>query len=259
MKWRATARSSLKTAKWHPLVSFTPLHITQSSWIHGPTHQPVVWRFIAGWLLVHWRWGHLKTTPALVDVWQDSETSHSKSSSGNFQHWYLADMLASVYSYRVMVKSVSSCCVRGSRVLSNPVTIRKLILHICYKNRCSKTRLPCGVAIVCTNPTPFHCTTVYNKTFEGHNFHGFHSSPLNRESFPTNYGIVNQQHKSTSILPQKFSCEWWFSIPNTKFSPSNVLSYMVSARLHYGHQIPTVYMSFVLKISINICSKRVGT
>ena len=31
-------------------------------------------------------------------------------------------MLASVYSYRVMVKSVSSCCVRGSRVLSDPVT-----------------------------------------------------------------------------------------------------------------------------------------
>ena len=31
-------------------------------------------------------------------------------------------MLASVYSYRVMVKSVSSCCVRGRRVLSDPVT-----------------------------------------------------------------------------------------------------------------------------------------
>ena len=31
-------------------------------------------------------------------------------------------MLASVYSYRVMVKSVSTCCVRGRRVLSNPVT-----------------------------------------------------------------------------------------------------------------------------------------
>ena len=31
-------------------------------------------------------------------------------------------MLASVYSYCVMVKSVSSCCVRGRRVLSNPVT-----------------------------------------------------------------------------------------------------------------------------------------
>ena len=31
-------------------------------------------------------------------------------------------MLASVYSYHVMVKSVSSCCVHGRRVLSNPVT-----------------------------------------------------------------------------------------------------------------------------------------
>ena len=36
-------------------------------------------------------------------------------------------MLASVYSYRVMVKSVSSCCVRGRRVLSNPVTY---IIHL---------------------------------------------------------------------------------------------------------------------------------
>ena len=31
-------------------------------------------------------------------------------------------MLASVYSYRVMVKSISSCCVRARQVLSNPVT-----------------------------------------------------------------------------------------------------------------------------------------
>ena len=30
-------------------------------------------------------------------------------------------MLASVYSYRVIVKSVSSCCVHGKQVLSNPV------------------------------------------------------------------------------------------------------------------------------------------
>ena len=36
---------------------------------------------------------------------------------------WLIYRLASVYSYRVMVKSVSSCCVRGRRVLSNPVTI----------------------------------------------------------------------------------------------------------------------------------------
>ena len=62
-----------------------------------------MWRFIAGRLLVHWRWSHLKITPALVDVWQDSETSHSRSSLGNFQHWYLADMLAGVYSRGVPI------------------------------------------------------------------------------------------------------------------------------------------------------------
>ena len=37
-------------------------------------------------------------------------------------------MLASVYSYRVMVKSVSCCCVRGRWVLSNPVA------HIAIKS-----------------------------------------------------------------------------------------------------------------------------
>ena len=37
-------------------------------------------------LLVKGRWSHLKTGLALVDVWQASETSHSKSSLGNFQH-----------------------------------------------------------------------------------------------------------------------------------------------------------------------------
>ena len=31
-------------------------------------------------------------------------------------------MLASVYNYRVMAKSITCCCVRGRRVISNPVT-----------------------------------------------------------------------------------------------------------------------------------------
>ena len=59
---------------------------------------------MAGWLSNGdiW-WSHLKITPALEDFWQDSETSHSKSSCslGNFQHWYLPDMLASVYTATV--------------------------------------------------------------------------------------------------------------------------------------------------------------
>ena len=49
-------------------------------------------------------------------------TSHSKSSLGNFQHQYLAELLVNVYSYCLMVKSVSCYCVRGSRLFSDLVT-----------------------------------------------------------------------------------------------------------------------------------------
>ena len=59
-------------------------------------------------------WSYLKTTRALVDIWQASETSHSKSNLGNFHHQYLTELLVNVYSYHLMVKSVSWCCVRGS-------------------------------------------------------------------------------------------------------------------------------------------------
>ena len=44
----------------------------------------------------------MKTTCALVDVWQASETSHSKSSLGNFQHQYLTELLVNVYSYSIV-------------------------------------------------------------------------------------------------------------------------------------------------------------
>ena len=54
------------------------------------------------------------------------ETSHSKSSPGNFQHQYLAELLVNMYSYRLMVKSVSCYCVRGSRLFSDLVTYNKL-------------------------------------------------------------------------------------------------------------------------------------
>ena len=52
-------------------------------------------------------------------------TSLSKSSLGNFQHWYLANMLASVYSYCVKVKVyfLVECMEDGLRI-SNPVTYK---------------------------------------------------------------------------------------------------------------------------------------
>ena len=45
-----------------------------------------------------------------------------QNSLANFQHHYLAELLVNVYSYRLMVKSVSCCCVRGKLLFSNPVT-----------------------------------------------------------------------------------------------------------------------------------------
>ena len=49
-------------------------------------------------VFVKGRWSHLKTTLALVDTRQASETRNNESSLGNFQHQYLAELLVNVYS-----------------------------------------------------------------------------------------------------------------------------------------------------------------
>ena len=67
-------------------------------------------------------------------------TSHSKSSPGNFQHQYLPKLLVNVYSYHLMVKSVSCCCVCGSWLFSNPVTY---VTGVAYVTGFEKTWLPC--------------------------------------------------------------------------------------------------------------------
>ena len=41
----------------------------------------------------------------------------------------------------------------------------------------------------------------------GENFHDFHGFLLDHKSFPTNYGLVDQQYKSTEMLQQKLYCE----------------------------------------------------
>ena len=50
----------------------------------------------------------------------------------------------------------------------------------------------------------------YDKTLEGGNIRGFRGFSLNRECFPMNYGLVDWQCKSTSMLPLKFSRKWKF-------------------------------------------------
>ena len=67
--WRAKSMSSLKTAKCHPLVLFAPPHITKVvKSMAKLTSQSCGDLYVTGWLLVQWRWSHLKITPALIKV-----------------------------------------------------------------------------------------------------------------------------------------------------------------------------------------------
>ena len=55
---------------------------------------------------------HLGTCGFLISL--------SRSNLGNFHHQYLSKLLVNVYSYQLMVKSVSCCCVQGSWLFSDP-------------------------------------------------------------------------------------------------------------------------------------------
>ena len=58
---------------------------------------------------------------------------------GNFQHHYMAELLVNVYSYCLMVKSVSCCCVHGSRLFSDLVTyvyhLSAILKQLCASSR----------------------------------------------------------------------------------------------------------------------------
>ena len=94
-KWEAKAMSTLKTTKWHPLVPFSPLwpnlsasHVVNYSWLSACQEEMEPFKDNSS------TYGHLTSL----------KTSHSKSNLGNFQHQYLLELLANVYSYHFMVK-----------------------------------------------------------------------------------------------------------------------------------------------------------
>ena len=67
-------------------------------------------------------------------------------------------MLASVYSYRVMVKSVSSCCVRGRWFLSNPVTINDMISSVDDNGNSKQIYIGMCICYVCMHTYIAMCT-----------------------------------------------------------------------------------------------------
>ena len=81
------------------------LHISHKA-AKSIANSPVSRRVIYSCLVVCLS-SYLKTTWALMDIWQASETSYRKGSLGNFQHQYLPELLFNVYSYRVMMKNES--------------------------------------------------------------------------------------------------------------------------------------------------------
>ena len=119
------AISILKSAQWCLLMLFSAPHFTQSSYIHGQTHWAVVWGITACYLVVQQRCAaygsfkdHLSTYGCLTSLRKKLQQTQPEDS-----HQFLPEWLVNVYSYCVMVtKSVSCCCVHGSRVYSNPVT-----------------------------------------------------------------------------------------------------------------------------------------
>ena len=106
--------SSLKQTKWHLSVSFLPSHSTQSSEIHGQTHQLIVW-----WNTILLSacqgepWSQFKATREIADIWQASETCHGKFNLGNFQNHYLPELVVNVYNNCLMEKSVLLMCVEA--------------------------------------------------------------------------------------------------------------------------------------------------
>ena len=116
--------STLKTAKWCSLV----LHMSHKvaiSIVKLITQS--CGEFTTSCPLVKERGSHLRTNVALTDIWKASEASQSKSSLGNLQHQYLPQLLINVYSYRLMKKSVSCCCVKSSHILGHLLRCINLI------------------------------------------------------------------------------------------------------------------------------------
>ena len=62
--------------------------------------------------------GNLSTCGCLTSLRNKAQQKQPS----NFQHQYLPELLISMYSYHLMMKSVSCCCVGGTRPFSNLVT-----------------------------------------------------------------------------------------------------------------------------------------
>ena len=177
-----------------------------------------MWWITAGCLLVKGICRHLKVTQALMDIWQASETSHNKSSPGNFQHQYLPKLLVNVNSYCLMVKSVSSCYDHGRWLFSNLVTYKSNLLRLCYniliqlvlRGSVTKYRAV-GSNFIVVRPTNCKAICIMNSGWQvvinasncaKHNHHTQHANVRGSGSMPP--AKICEKDRTFSILPSSF-------------------------------------------------------
>ena len=119
MKWQGKTISTLKTSSFGAIYTST-YHTKQlNPWLNSSARREVSYSHLSA---CPEGMDPLKFTRVLVDIWQASEASHSKSSLDNIQHQYLPELVVNLCSYCLMVKSVSCCCMHGSQLFSNQVT-----------------------------------------------------------------------------------------------------------------------------------------
>ena len=124
---QAKGTSELITAKWHQLVLVSAPRNTQNSYINpfptSPASRVVIYSWLAAFPVEMEPFkDHSRTRGHLIGLRNKPQQNQPGQLSAQVVK-YLPEMLVNVYSYRVMEKSVSCCCVRGGRVISNPVTI----------------------------------------------------------------------------------------------------------------------------------------
>ena len=103
------------TKQLNPCPNSSPSHVVNYSWLSACQGDMEPFE------------GHPSTRGYLTSLRYN--IIQSKISLGIFQHQYLAELLVNVQSYRLTVKSVSCCCVRGRRLFSK-VSYISMKLHI---------------------------------------------------------------------------------------------------------------------------------
>ena len=105
--------STLKTAKWYPFCAFF------TSTYHTKHLNP--WPSSSASYVVNYNW--LSACQGEMEPFdKPQKQATAKAAWATFSTNIWLNLLVNVYSYHLMVKSVSCCYVRGRRLFSNPVT-----------------------------------------------------------------------------------------------------------------------------------------